>query len=105
MKVRNGFVSNSSTSSFLIYGTEVTSKLRTLLEEKQGDEVELYELFESEGLDYYTETEYGDVVGVSFTSLGEDETPRQFKARVNAKLEGVFGKPVKCEIMQGEYPC
>jgi len=107
MKVRSGFVSNSSTSSFVIYGTELTSDMRESLEAKHGEDCEVYEVLEDEGIQYYSETEYGTIVGVSFTSIGEDETPRQFKAKVKAQLEEVFGCPVgDCELMMsGEYVC
>ena len=109
MKIRSGFVSNSSTSSFLIYGTEMTPKMTKLLEAKQEgdkDDFDLYEFLEEKGLEYCTETDWGNIVGVSFITIGEDETPRQFKAKVKTKLEEVFGIPVgKCELMSGEYPC
>jgi hypothetical protein len=103
MKTRNGFVSKSSTSSFLIYGMEVTSSMREKLEEKYDDEI--YEVMEKEGIDFLTETDYGDVAGISYTAMGEDETPRQFKQKVATKLEELFGEPVKCELMEGTYPC
>lgn len=107
MKIRSGFVSNSSTSSFLVYGTVIDyTKLEKLLEAKYGEDCEIYEVLENEGLEQYSETDYGNVVGVSFTDIGEDETPRQFKQRVKAKIEEVLGAPVKeCDIYGGEYAC
>jgi len=36
MKTRNGFVSNSSSSSFVIVGTPLTKKIETRLKEKLG---------------------------------------------------------------------
>ena len=107
MKIRSGFVSNSSSSSFLIYGTELTPKLEEALEAKYGDEdFDVYDIMEKEDLRYYPETEFGTVVGIDFTDMGEDETPRQFKARVKTKLEEVFGVPINdCDTMGGEYAC
>jgi hypothetical protein len=111
MKLRSGFVSNSSTSSFLIYGMEMTPKFSKLLEAKQeGDkeDFDLYEALEESGLEYFAETEWNDIVGVSLITIGEDETLRAFKARVKTQIESVFGTQIKdkdLEMMSGEYPC
>ena len=103
MKIRNGFVSNSSTSSFLIYGTILD---RDSIKEKRGlsdEEFEdkycgrIYDLVEEEMKDIdgfeWHEPEYYDTfyIGVSWDSVKDDETGFQFKARVRRVLEEKFG--------------
>jgi len=83
MKIRNGFVSNSSSSSFCIYGTNIG---------ENRDEVEIIEEKIRE-LGLKLEVHYGEYtryVGRSWSSIGDDETGKQFKASVKdavAKLE------------------
>jgi hypothetical protein len=56
MKIRNGFVSNSSSSSFIILGINVSDDIFS----KFGtDEKQDYEFFEESDIDYFYD-EYGD---------------------------------------------
>jgi hypothetical protein len=74
VKTRTGFVSNSSTSSFLIYGIMLSDK-------------DLYEWELPKGLKQYTR--YDDscaYLGASPVSGADDETFRQFKTRVEASV-------------------
>lgn len=79
MKIREGFVSNSSSTSFLIYGAKVSSDDKPL----KG------------GLDYY----YGDpncdhqiYVGRSLEQIGMDETKRQFQEDIEKNIREIFGE-------------
>ena len=134
MKVRNGFVSNSSSSSFCIFGAnlEVSSlpdqfyidrfdAIRKTLSEYYGasdittvDEMKEYiesddlerELFETmfpQFETYYVDYE-GHFVGRSWSSIGDDETGKQFKDSVEAILKSIDPEIV-CDTYEMEYPC
>jgi len=93
MKIRNGFVSNSSSSSFLIFGKHFNGlsflkdneKVQELIE---ADE-DVYEIMESvlpyeRGADIeYHLMEYDDdiYIGQSWDHVKDDETGLQFKQR------------------------
>lgn len=84
MKIRTGFVSNSSSSSFLIYGT--------VIENGELDDVENY-------YDYLEEkTKDTDLtvisapdnecfyIGKSWSKVGDDQTGKQFKDEIEKQL-------------------
>jgi hypothetical protein len=111
MKIRIGFVSNSSTSSFLIYGTTLEKdELQQLLikslppesivylgSNKDVDEIDVYEtlygILNTYGLEsyrpYYDSTFY---IGASWSSVGLDETGRQFQERVQNGVKALLKK-------------
>jgi len=100
MKIRNGFVSNSSTSSFCIFGVEIEdsdipSVLDNLGIKYEKDEDGMFD-FESEDWcehlesieipyihDYENETTY---FGFGIEDMEDDETKKQFQDRVKTKL-------------------
>jgi len=75
MKIRMGFVSNSSSCSFLIYGAMI---------EECTDEMETW-CYDN---DYTCSSPYDDecYVGKSWDSIGDDETGKQFKEKVEVAL-------------------
>lgn len=95
MKIRQGFVSNSSSSSFCIMGDTI----------KQPDHIDdfHYEM-EQSGLECYDM--YGEyAVGLGLNKMRDDETKGAFKIRVAElifKLTGVKASP---HIMAEEYEC
>jgi len=110
MKIRNGFVSNSSSSSFHIYGTCIDeSEIRKILIEK--------EIATEEGLDQYGaweffgefESEVGNLscypdydggrayIGRAYSNIGDDETGREFKKSATKAVKKLFGEEVECE--------
>jgi hypothetical protein len=112
MKVRNGFVSNSSSSSFLIYGFCMESdafislmresKFKDVIEEEW--ELDSYEIlrqlkkaFKKEGVEIETgwESEYS-YIGLDPRSIGDDETGKEFRERVESSVGKVFGEKKKC---------
>ena len=81
MKIRNGFVSNSSSSSFCIYG-----KLYEKLDEKIIDKLD-----DDATLEYYYGIEnYGEdnvIVGMEPDCQKENETKREFRKRIMGALK------------------
>ncbi len=116
MKIRNGFVSNSSSSSFLIYGLNgtfsFTEEASKILYPKYKDDEQSYEEFMeeiNEVVDYYeaidtlveelnldTDLEYhhvdysGGYFGISWDNVQDTETGLQFKTRVKQNLSKIF---------------
>ena len=130
MKIRSGFVSNSSTSSFLIYGVALDpSEAEKLLnkakkaaakaataeaeeedeeEDEDEEDSELYETLEEalEGTDlemHYPDGYDAYYIGASWSGVKDDETGRQFKQRIEDQLEQVFGKKLKCGTHEEAY--
>ena len=97
MKIRNGFVSNSSTTSFHIYGLNLSSEQQEQLKEKH-DLKSLYCLERLEGFNKALELHSGEwdnwYLGCSWEKMGEDETFAQFKERVGKMLNDLFGTEV-----------
>lgn len=80
MKIRNGFVSNSSSSSFCILGFSIDSDLAKKLDNSLTGETPLCvaHAISSEGVQY---------VGMYPESLGEDETLNGFRERIVVEIK------------------
>jgi len=93
MKIRTGFVSNSSSSSFLIYGVCLShSEVDDALNEEDAS---VWDLAESlpKGFECNEPPDYESIyIGASWDTVRDDETGAQFKARVEKVLAEKFGK-------------
>jgi hypothetical protein len=81
MKIRLGFVSNSSSCSFCIYGIAIDKSTANEgeLEEKTTDSLLRLEYGEHEGWSYY--------IGRNWDSIKDDETGAQFKKSIEDEIE------------------
>ena len=95
MKVRSGFVSNSSTTSFCIYGAWVDTK---------GTDIDdLYGLAEDNGLDCHHSEDGSNCVGMAWDSIRDDQTGKQFKEEIEAAIEKMMGKKIECHTIEEAY--
>ena len=102
MKERNGWVSNSSTSSFCIFGV-CCDDIDRGAEKDEGDDCylswdEIHEKLRE--LDARFELEDIDgtkFVGIPFTTIKDDETGSQFKKNVAVAISKVLGRDIKCD--------
>ena len=117
MKIRNGFVSNSSSSSFCIYGISIDKSLITEQDEIKNlvknnlnaDEVENFE--EEDYLSFYEIVDFLEAplnefnlyyngaydwsetfIGRSWASLEDEETAGEFKKDVQTSIKEFFEK-------------
>ena len=113
MKIRAGFVSNSSTSSFCIYGIcledydliQKACDLKKIKCDVESDDFEPYEaceeLIEGTGLEYRSGPEgEGSYFGISLSNMKDDETYGNFKKRISEKLAEIFGEKMDCDVME-----
>jgi hypothetical protein len=111
MKIRNGFVSNSSSSSFTIYGADLEMEdIKKFIPEDVDTSGESYEwdiewwslaqdIEKALGEDFscFTDYENGDVyVGRELKSLKDDETGKQFRDSVDIKIRETFDDGYTC---------
>jgi hypothetical protein len=99
MKIRQGFVSNSSTTSFCIYGTDL-SEFKEELEEKfkvEGEWAILEAVEKETGLFTSSGQESENLyIGRKLASIKDEETGKQFKEGVKEKIKKLMGKEIEC---------
>ena len=110
MKLRMGFVSNSSTTSFCIFGMELDyeeaekiildKKLATI---EEIDDNGVWEYLDLDLPDSKLEVHVAwpwDMcwIGKSYTSMGLKETREEFENGVRSELKELLGKDVECGI-------
>ncbi|MEN6550055.1 MAG: hypothetical protein ABFE07_28770 [Armatimonadia bacterium] len=97
MKIRTGFVSNSSSQSFLIYGLcfEAVSELPVFAEKAESEDFDEYDemdkLAEKHGLEYHDPDGGSLYLGRSWAMVGDHQTGAEFKAAVKKAIEEATG--------------
>ena len=116
MKVRTGFVSNSSTSSFIIFGCCLDKEevVKVLLEKKviTQEQSEDYGSAEygAEAIGDGCDVEYGDgednyiYFGWDFTSIPDDVVVGEWKKEKEDMVKKIFGDDVKCSVHSEAWP-
>ncbi len=121
MKIRKGFVSNSSTTSFCIYGARVAAEdMKQFItgENLEGldfaeeywaqEDIDWYEVEKEifkkigEGFSFYYEGECLEdfFIGRKLKTIKDDETGRQFKDSVEKKIKELLGDEYECRIIE-----
>jgi hypothetical protein len=85
MKTRQGFVSNSSSSSFCILGVEIDSKTEGIIEKNRSDALKSAGVVVMNSIS----RDDGVFVGIDVTTMNDDETPRQLKRRLVDSLHTI----------------
>lgn len=134
MKVRSGFVSNSSSSSFCIFGifVEGVDEMKRLGYSPEFDEAEYRKMNEipdgspldeleiddatrgslygdtgKKKLEVYGGYDYesGYYIGLSLDKMKDTETKAQFKQRTLERIQKLFPKAKSVKLYEGEYQC
>ena len=94
MKTRSGFVSNSSSSSFVLFGTYTDAEVEE-------------DVLEEHGLQMFESDEDGPCIGVDPDEMKSKETLTQFRERIAKQFAaaGIEVKPADLSFTGGSYYC
>ena len=95
MKIRSGFVSNSSSSSFCVYGSYIAESVFEAVYD-DANKIKILEQFDIDehgNPDCYEDT---TMVGRRFTSIKDDETGGEFKKKTSEAMKKLFGEDTEC---------
>ncbi len=112
MKIRNGFVSNSSSSSFCVYGVCIDKERLIALfdidmEEEDCSEDEIDDVLglADLGLASYT-NRFCVYIGCRWDSIMQNETRKQFVASVEAGIKTLVShNPTIAKLIGTDYTC
>ena len=92
MKTRIGFVSNSSSSSFLIYGASISRDelIKGLTGANIPFDAEYLQGTTFEGFDFWRPFDDDFYIGRSWSSIDDNETGKQFKEGVEAAIRKIL---------------
>ena len=117
MKIRTGFVSNSSSSSFCIFGIRLEASDEDFFnppteESEDGyvDDSEYWEKLQAKaeklGLEFHHDYECESVyVGRAYSSIKDKETGKEFRDSTKEKVQKFLGKKMKCESIEETISC
>lgn len=106
MKKRKGFVSNSSVSSFCIFGTILSEESLEEIGVKLGEDNDILGfisgMIEDKKLNLEVECPFKDdyYVGRSWRKVEDDQTGREFKEDIKKQIMKLIGKDVQLKTFE-----